>query len=162
MNVDIEPADRAHEDVLRHLMQLYVYDFSEMIDLELEDSGRFAERPIDRYWDDPRWQPFFIRAGGRLAGFAILHHGSRLSDDPEVWDMAEFLVVRKHRRAGVGLEAARRLFALHPGRWEVRQRRENVPATAFWRRAIRAVAGTFSEDDRNDAQWNGPVQRFTT
>ncbi|MGZ3424438.1 MAG: GNAT family N-acetyltransferase [Polyangiales bacterium] len=161
MNVDIERADRAQHDVLRHLLHLYVYDFSEILGLEIEESGRFAERPVEIYWEDARWHPFFIRAGGRLAGFALVHRGSRLSGDPEVWDMAEFFVLRKHRRAGVGMEAAHRIFALHPGRWEVRQRSENVAATAFWRRAIGAWASDFTETLVEDSRWQGPVQHFT-
>jgi predicted acetyltransferase len=163
VKIDLERALRAQHDVLRHLMQLYAYDFSEILGIEVEDDGRFAERPLDAYWEDPRRLPFLIRAGGRLAGFALVHHGSRLSGDADVWDMAEFFVLRKHRRAGVGLEAARQVFAAHRGRWEVRQRREATAATAFWRRAIgECSGGAFTEVDLDDARWRGPVQSFTS
>src|SRR5262245_15957693 len=119
--VAVVRAVRAQHELFRQLVQLYVYDFSELLGLELEEAGRFAERIVEGLWDEPLRHPFIVRAGGRLAGFAIVHRGSRLSGDPEVWDMAEFFVLRKHRRLGVGSEAARQLFAAHPGRWEVRQ-----------------------------------------
>jgi predicted acetyltransferase len=163
LKIDLQRALRAQQEVLRHLMQLYVYDFSEILGLEVEDDGRFAQPPLDACWDDPRRHPFLIRAGERLAGFALVHRGSRLSGDPDVWDMAEFFVLRKHRRAGVGLEAARQVFALHRGGWEVRQRREATAATAFWRRAIgECTGGVFTEVDLDDGRWSGPMQRFTS
>ena len=163
MQIELERALPARRDALRHLMQLYVYDFSETLGLELEEDGRFAAPALDAYWEDARRHPFFIRAGGRLAGFALVHRGSRLSGDADVWDMAEFFVLRRHRRAGVGLEAARQAFAAHRGTWEVRQRREATAATAFWRRAIgECTGGAFTEVDLDDARWRGPVQRFTS
>jgi predicted acetyltransferase len=159
--IDLERALPAQRDVLRHLMQLYVYDFSEVLGLEVEEDGRFAAPALEAYWEDARRHPFLVRASGRLAGFALVHRGSRLTGDGDVWDMAEFFVLRRHRRAGVGLAAARQVFAAHPGRWEVRQRREATAATAFWRRAIgESTGGAFTEVDVDDATWRGPVQHF--
>lgn len=163
IEVRIDRADRSQHDVLRELMQLYAYDFSELLGLEVEESGRFAERSLDSYWEDPLRSAFLIRANDRLAGFALVHRGSRLSGADDVWDMAEFFVLRRHRRSGIGSEAAHRIFSEHRGKWEVRQRRENVAATAFWRRAIASFAtGGFAEVDLDDARWRGPVQSFTS
>jgi len=64
-----------------------------------------------------------------LAGFALVHHKSKLSAADDVWDMAEFFVLRRHRRAGVGMRAAHILFETHAGAWEVRQRAANAAAT---------------------------------
>ena len=50
--------------------------------------------------------------------------------------MAEFFVMRKYRRAGLGRRAAAEIFPLFPGEWTVRQQRGNAPATSFWRTAI--------------------------
>jgi predicted acetyltransferase len=103
-----------------------------------------------------------VRADAHLAGFALVHHRSKLSDAEDVWDMAEFFVLRRYRRLGVGMKAAHQAFAMHPGKWEVRQRETNVAATAFWRRAIGAfTGGAFTEEQLDDDRWRGPVQRFT-
>ena len=60
--------------------------------------------------------------------------------------MGEFFVLRKFRRRGVGKQAAHRLFARHPGRWEVRELPSNMPAQGFWRRIIADYTqGDFSE-----------------
>jgi len=163
MEVRIVRCDAAERDTLRNLMQLYVYDFSEISGLEIEDNGRFNECPLDAWWQDSWRFPSFIRAGSRLAGFALVQRKSRLSGADDVWDMAEFFVLRRHRRTGVGLAAARQLFAGSKGEWEVRQRNENVAATSFWRKAIGAyTGGRFTEVVLDDERWRGPVQRFTS
>ena len=67
--------------------------------------------------------------------------------------MAEFFVMRKYRRGGIGNEAARTLFARFPGKWQVRQERANGAATLFWHTAIPVAF----EEGATDS---GPVQRF--
>jgi predicted acetyltransferase len=159
----IQPATRADEEALRALLQLYVYDLSDLFALDPGDDGRFRTPSLDGYFDDPRRHAFLIRVDGKLVGFALVQHGSRLTGDPDLHDLAEFFVARRHRRRGVGVRAAAELFARFPGRWEVRQRVENAAATAFWRRAIGAYAGeNFSEELVDDERWRGPVQRFHT
>jgi predicted acetyltransferase len=161
--VDTQIAPAAPEDRprLAALFELYAYDFSEMLGLDVGDDGRFSVPALDAYWTDPRRHPFLIRVGEKLAGFALVHQGSRLTGDEEVWDMAEFFVMRRYRRHGVGQQAARWLFEQFRGRWEVRERAENHAATAFWQRAIgRHTGGRFEEVVCDDARWRGPVQRF--
>jgi predicted acetyltransferase len=75
--------------------------------------------------------------------------------------MAEFFILRKFRRQRVGERAAVLLFDRFPGRWEVRQRSSNQPATAFWRSAIGRYT-RFEEELIDDERWRGPVQRFAS
>lgn len=111
MPVALVPALRAQREALDRLAQLYVYDFSEALGLEIDDDGRFAADPLRGLWDDPRRRPFFVRVGDRLAGFAVVQRGSRLSGAPDGWDMAEFFIVRRQRRpaarGGITAGAAR-------------------------------------------------------
>ena len=50
--------------------------------------------------------------------------------------MAEFFVMRKYRRLGVGRRTAEEIFSRFPGSWTVRQQHTNSAATAFWRSII--------------------------
>jgi predicted acetyltransferase len=78
-------------------------------------------------------------------------------------DMAEFFVLRKYRRQGVGELAAREIFGRFTGPWEIRQRDANIGAVTFWRRVIdRYTGGQFREVTSADDVWQGPVQLFTT
>jgi predicted acetyltransferase len=144
--VEVIVAALADKDVMRHLLELYVYDFTEFTTDDVDESGLFGYRYVDQYWNEPDRHPFLIRADGRLAGLALVRSG-----DPH--DMAEFFVMRKYRGRGVGLIAARSLLARFPGEWQVRQMRANAVATAFWRNAIPVPY-------RDDANETGPVQRF--
>jgi predicted acetyltransferase len=125
---------------LHSLMQLYAHDFSEFMPLEVEPNGRFALPATEHWWSRDDHFPFFIRRDGKLAGFALVRRGSRITGDPEVMDMAEFFVLRGERRHGIGRSAAHALFAAFPGTWEVRVRRTNVPAHRFWLGALEAWA----------------------
>jgi predicted acetyltransferase len=162
MEIRVVAAKKSDQLALGSLFQLYSYDFSEILPLHVDDgTGRFEEGSLDAYWIDAWRFPFLLRAAGHLAGFALVHSKSRLSDADDVWDMAEFFVLRGYRRTGLGTAAAHQIFAAHEGPWEVRQRTENVAATAFWRKLIGGYAGSdLTEEWFDDERWRGPVQRF--
>ena len=64
----------------------------------------------------------------------------------DYFSMAEFFIMQKYRREGIGKEAARQLFTLHKGDWQVHQRENNIPAQEFWRKVINKYTdGQFSE-----------------
>jgi predicted acetyltransferase len=79
---------------------------------------------------------------------------------PADHDVAEFFVVRKHRRSGVGIEAARQLICPRPGQWEIAVVRANAGALGFWRRVTASVSPEVDELNQNDARWNGVILRF--
>jgi predicted acetyltransferase len=162
--MEVELREVAIEDrpVVEHLIQLYAYDFSEILDEDVADTGRF-ESISPGEWEDPSYRRFIVRVDGRLAGLAFVHRGSRLADDADVTDMDEFFVMRKYRRRGVGREVAHRLFEMFPGRWEVRELEPNVAAQAFWREVIgEYTGGRYEEEVIDDQRWHGPVQSFVS
>jgi predicted acetyltransferase len=130
--------------------------------LDVGEDGRFVGGPVPASCFTETWRhPFIIRADGRIAGFTILDERSRLTGDPDVADVAEFFVLRRYRRQGIGAAAAARAFSLFSRRWEVREKTENRPAIAFWRKAIAGyTGGAFTEVVFDDARWRGPVQMF--
>jgi predicted acetyltransferase len=161
VNVQVTALGPEERERLTALFELYVYDFSETLGLDVGDDGRFRVPPLSAYWTDPRCHAFLIRVDEKLAGFALVQERSRLTGDESARDLAELFVMRKYRRHGVGERAAGWLFDRFRGPWEVRQKAENHAATAFWRRAIgRYMGGRFEELLLDDARWRGPVQRF--
>ena len=161
--VSLDPAAESERTALENLWQLYAYDFSAIVGLELGDDGRFEGRPLGAYWVDAWRHPFLLRVDGRLAGFALVHTRSHLTGADDVADMAEFFVARRYRRRGVGRRAAVAAFERFRGKWEVRERATNTAATAFWRGVIGEFTGGDYEDTTwADATWAGPVQRFSS
>jgi predicted acetyltransferase len=161
MDPEIVPATTKDAPIFRSLMQLYAYDFSEFMGWDVDSDGRFDEKGVEPLRLDPLRHPFLIRAKGHVAGFVLVDRQSRLFAAEPANDMAEFFVLRKYRRQGVGARVAVCVFDLFPGRWEVRQTARNTLATAFWRKVIGAYSGgNFQEVVWNDERWCGPVQIF--
>lgn len=137
----LHPIARDDASTLRNLFELYAYDFSETVPLELHANGRFEVPVSDRWWDDAEHFPFFIRNNERLYGFALARQGSRITAATDVMDVAEFFVIRGARGKGIGTAAAHALFAAFPGRWEIRVRQTNTLAKRFWERVAHTWAG---------------------
>jgi predicted acetyltransferase len=161
--VDITPATAEERVTIENLFQLYAYDWSDVLALDVAEDGRFRQGQLEAYWRDDASHPFLLRVDGRPGGFALVGARSRLSGAGGVFDMAEFFVMRRYRRQGVGRQAACALFDRFKGRWEIRQRAEHPAATAFWRDVIaQHTGGKYQELSWDDAQWCGPVQVFST
>ena len=161
--IALRPATKAERPALDNLMQLYIYDWSELRPLDVARRRPLRRLSARRVLGERRHHPLLLRVDGRLAGFALVSEGSRLTGAPGVFDMAEFFVMRRFRRKGVGLAAAAAAFDRFKGAWEIRQRDENAAATAFWRRAIdRYTGGNYRDVRWNDRASIGPVQMFSS
>lgn len=162
--VTLEAAAAGKAEVFAHLYQLYMHDFSEITDLtgEIGEDGRFAlDKPLARFWQEPRHEALLIRREGHIAGFALLNAVPH-SCDPVDFNMAEFFILRRHRRSGTGTLAACAIFRQRPGQWELAVLRSNRAALSFWRQAIggEPAAHGIDERDVDDARWDGALFRF--
>jgi predicted acetyltransferase len=164
-DVTLEIAPRERRLTFENLFQIYTHDFSEFwhdrTEGELDEDGLFGDYPyLDSYWQEPDRTPILIRADGHLGGFALINSFAH-SGLPTDYSVAEFFVVRKHRRAGVGHAAATAIIRERPGQWEIAVVRRNAAAQTFWRRVAASVAGDAVEAlDRDDSLWNGLILRF--
>jgi predicted acetyltransferase len=141
--VSLELASEAKRSLLENLLELYLHDLSEIFTIvQLGADGRFGYPPLSSYWSAPDVRfPFLIHKREKVVGFALAQRGSPMSDDPEVFDVAEFFVLRSERRSGLGARAAALLWDRLPGRWIVRVPEANLSGLPFWTRAIQDYAG---------------------
>ena len=139
--VAVVAASPEQEPVLANLLELYAHDFSEFRSIEIGSDGRFGYQPLPLYWSDTGRHPFLVEMGGKLAGLILVKKGSEVSGDATAWDMAEFFVLRRYRRRGIGLQAAHLVWKQFPGRWEVRVMESNLSALPFWVNAISEFTG---------------------
>ena len=159
MDVEISPAAIDDKPLLQRMLELYLYDFTEFDGADLDQHGCFGYPYLDHYWTDLGRYPFVVRVQGRLAGFVLVFQHTYLPGND--WSVAEFFILRKYRRQGVGKQAAFYVFDQFRGKWEIQEMAANVPAQRFWRRIIGAyTAGRFEETTLDTAQWQGPVQYF--
>ena len=136
--IEVIPAAYEQQPVVARLLELYAYDFTEFRDLELGVDGCYGYPKLRLYWRTPGRHPFLVKIESKLAGLVFVKRGSELSGNEAVWDMAEFFVMRKYRRRGVGMHIAHDIWKRFPGSWEVRVIASNGPALRFWERAITA------------------------
>lgn len=145
--VEVTRATKEGQLVLSNLYQLYIHDFTDFVELPLGNDGRFDYDPLPPYWTEPDRFPFIVWVDRRLAGFALVKKGSDFSGKAEVWDMADFFLVRGVRGKGVGYTVAKSIWQQFPGPWEVRVITTNLPAQQFWARAISHFLGKAIEPE---------------
>ena len=152
MTVTLDPIRIEQKSVLMQMMELNSYDFSEFTGEDISEYGYYGYAHIDDYWNEAGRYPFFIRADGKLAGLVLIRSCSEYSDLSRPHCVAEFFVMRKYRRHGVGLAAATQVFSRFPGGWEVSVLLNNHAALAFWESVIRGCTqedyAAFSTRDR--------------
>ena len=139
LEVELLHATPEQFETVANLFQLYAYDFSNFHDVVIGEDGRFAAEKLPLFWSEPNRYAFLVRFASKPAGFALVKKGSEFTNSQNVWDMAEFFVLRRYRRCGVGAEAARQIWRRLPGRWEIRVMECNSGACHFWAHAIQTV-----------------------
>ncbi|HVL32950.1 MAG TPA: GNAT family N-acetyltransferase [Actinomycetota bacterium] len=159
MNVELRRAAFDDKSVVRELLNLYLYELSDLAGADVDAHGRFEYRYLDHYWTDERRHPFLIAADGALAGMALVNDHTATGAQ---YCIAEFFVTKHRRRRGVGSAAARAAFEMLLGPWEVCTDRDNEAAARFWRATVHAyTGGAFAEYD-GFGEWTGPVFTFTS
>src|SRR4051794_28266456 len=157
--VTLDAAALEDATLLANLLELYQHDLSAAFQVDVGADGRFGYDKLPLYWSEPQRRfPYLIRSDNRIAGFAFATLGSPASDDPTMHDVAEFFVLRKHRRGGIGARAAHLLFDRHPGPWSVRVFERNRGALEFWNSAIAAYVSHHEHEQRGE--WH--IFRFGT
>lgn len=136
MNIMLERVNPERRDTLFRLLQYSLFEES-LTDLnEMNDDALFNYPWFDAYFTEPQREAYFIRAQAsrKLLGFAMVreHEDGRHS-------IAEFMVIPKYRRSGIGSQAAKACFARHAGLWEVKPAYGSESAKLFWQKTIAQV-----------------------
>ena len=161
MDVQLVPVTFEQKPVLRQLLELYAHDFSEYDDADVNEHGLYGYKYLDHYWTEPDRHPFFIVVDGRLAGLVLVNSYCYVVKEPDAKSIAEFFVMRKYRRNGVGRAAAIKAFAMFPGTWEVLQHGANAPSYRFWEKVIgEYTEGRYDKGPVTTEDWEGQAITF--
>jgi predicted acetyltransferase len=149
------------KSVLRQLLELYLYDFSEFDDNDVNAHGFYGYTYFDYYWTEETRHPFFIRVDEKLAGFVLINDYTYALEVGTARSMAEFFVMQKYRRKGIGKTIACQVFELFPGKWEVIQMGENAPSIQFWEGVVHEYTqGNFTKQAVQTEWWAGQALIF--
>ena len=159
MEIQLIEASIDQKQILRNLMELYNYDFTEFEQEDVNEFGLYGYKYIDHYWTDEDRYPFFMRVNNKWAGFVLVRKTGVNSEGINIYSIAEFFIMKKYRNAGVGKKIAIKIFDAFKGEWKVGQIENNVPAIHFWRNVISEYTKGNYDEIREDG-WDGPKQRF--
>jgi predicted acetyltransferase len=150
MNFNLIKASREHISVFENLMQFYIYGFSEFVALDVNEDGLFEPySSLREYWEEGNERfPYFIKEDEKHLGFVLIRYITL--SDRSYFSMAEFFIMRRYRKMGIGRSIAEQVFNLHKGQWEIYQRESNKPAQNFWNKIITEnTNGRFKERFEN-------------
>lgn len=163
-SVQVRRIGREQQETVENLLNLYLYDIAEFANDGWRDvgaDGRYGHGALDQYVAGSEAAAFLVTVDGELAGFALVDTQVVLAQPAGTHSIAEFFVMRKYRRLGVGRSAAGALFDRFGGPWEVAQDDGNPGAQRFWRAVVEGYAGSgFSVEVVDDERWHGPVLSF--
>ena len=152
MNFELVPVKEDEKEILRNLIEKYLYEFSQYELCDVNPLGLYGYSYLDCYWtEEGRWA-FFLKAGGQLAGFVMVN------DYPEAgktdYCISEFFVMYKYRRCGLGTWAVFQLFERFRGSWQLKYHPENRPSVAFWNKVVGAwTKGDYRKEEREDVAY---------
>ena len=74
MHLQLKKASLEDKTIIKNLMQFYMYDFSEFVDIDVEDDGLFAAyKYLEEYWkDDKNRFPYILQKNKKHVGFVLV------------------------------------------------------------------------------------------
>ena len=141
----IRIAENSERALISNMMQTYLAELSRYEDALVPVNGRYTYPYLDFYWRESDRIPYLLGQPEVASGFALVRQETDPVNGEPVTEMAEFFVDAAFRRKGLGSEAAKCLFAEHPGRWRVAVMQENRPAYAFWKNLLAEIDPGLSE-----------------
>lgn len=154
VKAEVIPVLESEKAQLRSLLRDYIRELSAYDPSLVTVDGVYDYEIPDLYWTEPTHRPFWLKADGEAAGFALVR---RVADGHT--EMAEFYVLPKFRRKGVGLLGARTVIANFSGPWELSEYLANPGSIAFWHKVLEGRA--FTEHEYVSERGNRRIaQRF--
>ncbi len=137
MNVTISEVPYERKEVLARLIEMYEHELSEYTQDDVDSEGQYGYTYFDSYWKEKKRFPYFIKVNNQLAGFILVCDYSYIKQLSNKRMMAEFFVMKKYRRLGIGKKVAFMVFDLLKGSWEIGQLTDNRVSKIFWEKIIK-------------------------
>jgi predicted acetyltransferase len=136
MKVEIVPVGINEKEILRNLLEKYDYEFSQYDNRDVNKLGLYGYKYLDNYWTEEKRWAFFIIVDENLAGFAMVNDFPEASEETD-YSLAEFFIMYKYRRYGVGKYAAKKVFNMFKGRWQLKRHPKNTGSVCFWDNVVK-------------------------
>ena len=153
MNIVLCKVKNAEKDILFRLLQYSLFEESENDLNEMNEKALFEYKYFDKYFTDIDRDAYFIKQKetNRLLGFVMVNEYVQLCNNGH--SIAEFLVIPKYRRNGIGKKVAFQIFDKYLGNWEVSPSYNSEKAYSFWNKTI-------GEYTRNNLEYKNGIFIF--
>ena len=135
MNIEIVPVSIEEKEILKNLLEKYDYEFSQYDKRDVNTLGLYGYKYLDFYWTEEKRWAFFIKVDGNLAGFVMVNDFPEANEKTD-YSLAEFFVMYKYRRCGVGKYAAFAVFDMFKGKWQLKRHPKNIGSVYFWNNVV--------------------------
>jgi ribosomal-protein-alanine N-acetyltransferase len=137
-HIKLHPATLDDYPTMQNMGRFYVYDISKEMQMEpgweIPEDGLYECLDLKKYWEDENAFPFLIRYLNEIVGFVFI---DKKGSTPEIeFNMAQFFILARFSKKGVGRQVAFECFKKFRGTWEVMVMLQNKPAYQFWKRII--------------------------
>jgi predicted acetyltransferase len=138
MKIEIKTVLKSEKEILRNLLEKYSYEFSQYTKIDVNPLGLYGYTYLDYYWTEKSRWAYFIIVDNTLAGFVMVIDMPEVDDIPADFQIAEFFVMHKYRKQGIGRKAVFEVFDKHHGKWQLKTHPNNVASCIFWTKVIEA------------------------
>ncbi|GHU23971.1 hypothetical protein FACS1894172_16420 [Spirochaetia bacterium] len=135
MNITVEPVKIEEKEILKNLLEKYLYEFSQWEKEDVNNLGLYGYDYLDHYWTEKNRFPFFIKVEHTLAGFVMINDYPE-SDIKTDYTMSEFFIMHKYRCLGIGTYTAHYLFDKFKGKWQLKYHPKNTASEQFWIKVV--------------------------
>lgn len=155
MDIFMEEVLSSEENILLNMFEFYDYEFSPLLDFEVNNEGLFRKAPISRYLTNGSYTAYFIKSHDTLLGFVIV----KKSSCKPLFEIEQFFILKKYNGRGIGKLAAFKTFDRYRGYWKVTIIEKNYSARSFWKKVIKE----YSDDSHNESydKKHGYILEFT-
>jgi predicted acetyltransferase len=144
MKVILEKIRPDNKEVLRNLYSLYLHDLSAYTKgLQISEDGSYEFDSFSLIWEKEGVTPYFIIAGGKLAGFILILEAPFTKKVDKV--INDFFILNPFRGIGVAKAAVSEIFADNKGSYYISQLVKNQKAVSFWKKVYQQKGIIFEE-----------------
>ena len=144
MKVILEKIRPDKKEVLRNLYSLYLHDLSAYTKgLQISEDGSYEFDSFSLIWEKEGVTPYFIIAGGKLAGFILILEAPFTKKVDKV--INDFFILNPFRGIGVANAAVSEIFADNKGSYYISQLVKNQKAVSFWKKVYQQKGIIFEE-----------------
>lgn len=136
MEIYLDEVKIKDKEVLYRLLQYSLFEESLTDFNEMNDNALFEYKWFDKYFEENNREAYFIKEKitNKLLGFVMINQYIKTFSNGH--SIAEFMIIHKYRRKGLGKKVAFMCFNKHKGNWEVSPSFGNKTAYLFWKNII--------------------------